>query len=68
MNFREFIRLQEAGGLFGSSIWQQSPGTARVGAKDLDLHQFGTTGAATPIGGASQPVPAAPPQKKMKKK
>ncbi len=62
MNFREFVKMQEGGGLFGTSIWMQSPGTARVGAKDPYLHQFGANS-----GGTSLPVTGAAPPAKMKK-
>lgn len=62
MNFREFVKMQEAGGLFGTSIWLQTPGTARVGAKDPYLHQFGGSS-----GGTSLPMTGAAPPRKMKK-
>lgn len=60
MNFREFVKMQEA--LFGTTIWVQNPGTARVGAKDPYLHQFGANS-----GGTSLPVSGAAPPSKMKK-
>jgi len=84
MDFREFVKMFEAGGIYGGpSVWTQTPGTARVGAKDLLLHQFGTTGSPTPATSGAAPSfagagaglggmqPTAAPnsqQKRMKKK
>jgi len=63
MNFREFVKMQEGGGIFGGpSVWGETPGTARVGAKDWHLHKFGAGG-----GGTSLPVSGGAPPSKMKK-
>jgi hypothetical protein len=62
MNFREFVKMQEGGGLWGTQVGMQSPGTARVGAKDPYNHQFGASG-----GGTSLPISGGAPPSKMKK-
>ncbi len=79
MNFREFVKLYEGGGIFGGpSLWPDGQGTTRVGAKDWFLHQFGnqagptptTKGAAPSFAGSGPGLGSAQPTgaRKMKKK
>jgi len=80
MNFREFVKLYEAGGLFQNPGQPESPDVFRGPStnKDLYLHKFtGSGGSVSPIRGAmpggisaSPAMPAMPmgqPPKRMKK-
>jgi hypothetical protein len=64
MNFREFVKIYEAGGLFQNPGQPEVPDVHRGPStnKDLYLHKFtGAGGAISPSGGASPGIGATAP-------